>query len=510
MLISQSDVPLAPPPVSELAVRSALREAQYGRAIELTQQWVVANGVAAVPAELVPLVLGAYHASHRFDDGADFVERLADHGALTGPVAKVGATLFSEAGRLRGWGALLDRTLGDGNDPTLLLERARAHFSLQEYAAAIATCDRIPRDTSNVGVAEPYLRGAAHAGLAQWDLAEQSLRLCLERQPRHYRAMLELGRVQLRRKNIDGAIETLRRCISGRPRDRAAILLNLGQALQRAGQGEESKFVLRAFKSANAHEEKRKDLEQAVRINPSRVDVYVELAEFLVDDPAERRAAQAAIARGLELAPNSDRLLIAKGRFLRPVDISAAKDAFVAALAANVRAHDARLELAEITLSANGLQLADRFLSRCREHVDASRWNLAFTELEARRGRGYGSAVDYARRAVDADPTNLEAVLAWVDLGMAFQEVEATTKQLAVWSAADPTNPRFLIAHAVLEMERDRFQAAADLLALAMTVDPYFPPTHHFSAQLLRRQDNKTEAKVAEARATYLARVLGQ
>ncbi|MCA8960643.1 MAG: tetratricopeptide repeat protein, partial [Planctomycetes bacterium] len=377
--------PTIPPPTLD-EIRSQLAAGDVV-GLDGLSRWVDTHGTDRLDRALIVMATNGAIADHRFAWGVQLIESWVGSHPLDGELAHLAATLFSESGRIARWAELLDRALGragGGDDAVLRLERARVHFSLKEFEAALAVVAPLSTDADGgvpaVGddlvVPLSYLRGACLAGLGRPAESIAPLSRVLELEPNHHAARLELGRARLRLGDAEGAVATLRPAVQAVGL-RSATLQALGQALVRSGHFDEGRHVLDAFRRANELEEREKDLTAQVGLDPTAAPALVEWVEFLVRHHPEHESTRPALERALRLHPGVARLWIARGRLLQTENVEAAKDAFVHALELDKHAYEARIELAEICLRHGNLSLADRFLARCEGRVDSARWSLA-------------------------------------------------------------------------------------------------------------------------------------
>ncbi|MEM7260576.1 MAG: tetratricopeptide repeat protein [Planctomycetota bacterium] len=501
-------------------VRAALDAGEAEAAVTLVEAWIARDGAAALDPALAVRVAKLFDLTLRYEAGVRFVEARAEAGLLDGELARAAAGLFSETGRIRLWGELLDGALEKRTqDARLLLERARVAFSLLEYEPALAIVGRIAEPSLKQSAAATYLRGACLAGLGRWDSALEALDRCLAVDADHARARFERGRVLVRLERYPEAIATFETMLlEGRdPPVRAGLLSQLGRALHRVGRRDEARFILDAFRQANVEDERWKDLEATLRLDPEQPVAIADLVEFGLDHRISQRRLVALIERGLQLCggrgPVAARLHVVRGRWHRRARrLDPAKQSFLAALEAHRDAHAARLELAELSLSVGAIEFADRFLSRSEGEVDPSRWLLARAELEARRRQpaDFDAIAEFVRRAIDADPSHFEAMVALVDVGQALGRREEVEVELERRAGATEDHPNFALARAVLAIESAEWEIADEWLARAEQIDPFEPRLHHYRSVRHQRGSDPKAADAARRRARLYHRILGR
>ncbi|MEE8142387.1 MAG: tetratricopeptide repeat protein, partial [Planctomycetota bacterium] len=460
------------------------------------------------------LLAKAYRQSHRLEKGWALAESLAARFlageiTLSAELAQAMAPLFAEQGRLARAQEVLSRALRVyPEEPDLHLEQARLHFSLLEYSAAVEACRKaqaLGKDSS----ALYYVLGTSLAVLGERAEAEPTLQRSLEKNPRHVDARFELAKLKLRAKEYAKAIAELKRCLVLQPRHLAA-LFNLGNALVQSGNREEGRRTLKAFQHYNRLAEQEKDLRDTVRVNREDQQALVELALFYVNQKQPRRALpllERAMARELDRTE----LLVGFGKSLSAVGRDAeARDTLTRALQLDAKLTPVRILLVEILARLNELDAAGRMLASCKKQVSPSRWFLAQGEIAARRGLGWEGAAPAIRKSIEADPSNLEAILAWVDLAVAYQKVALAESALRAWGGAHPRNPRFPLGLGVLALEGKRTREALQALDTARRLDPWFPATHTFLAQWYRRTGDLPQSLETEKHARYLQILWGQ
>lgn len=475
--------------------REALAADDVFRAIEILE------GRSEDDPAVRRLLVNAYIRCHRYWDGIQVARKLdaAKHTSeqlidLANTLAENGLTLTANS--------LLKRAREAHDDPEVLLARAWLQCSLTGYDIA----ERLAKEAESLGADQARVlrilaicasRSGAHIS------ARDRLTEALAHNPDDPALLFELGRTYVRLRQPEPAIALFWRCLA-EDYDHVGALYNLAGALVRAGKREEGNRVLASFRRASKHEERGKQAHEAVRINSRDPRPLIDLAEFLVDDRKPKRAILLA-ERVRSYAPLEPRALAVLG-LARDLlgDRKTARAHLEQAVTLDDTLLDARLRLAELYMLANDLPAAAVHLEQTRAHWNQSRWHLAKGELIARAGQKWEGTVPHLERAVEADPTNLEALLAVVDLGRAFRKVAELRALIETWRGKFPKNPRFDLALGVLAHDEKRYPDAKGHLERAIEKDPWLSASHGYLSRVSKALGETEQAAESAARAKRL------
>ncbi|MFN0058872.1 MAG: tetratricopeptide repeat protein [Planctomycetota bacterium] len=464
--------------------------------------------------EFVGVLLAAYRDSVRCREGVELLESLAARGAPLGAVEFAAATeVFSECGRLARFGELLDAAIADApEDVELRVERARLRHSLGRHEAALEDLARA-RAHGHSNARTLYLEGLCRQELGDVNAAELALRAALAADAGHALVEFELGRLLLRDGRARAALPLLKDSFIQQPRS-PATLFNLQLALDRNGASEEALRVRAAFAKLSAQAEREKDLVQAVRVNSGEPRTIAELAEFFLEVGRPSKALPLA-QRVFRSDPQNVHLRVLRARaLLASGRVADAELALRAALELDSDQPQLKLWLAELAARDSRLAEADAWLGACRGQVDEARVLLLDGELAARRQRGFEAAAEPIMKAIvgstsESPATRLEAILALVDLAVAFHRQPQIDAWLTAAAAREPKQPEYELGRGVLALESSDFAHARARFDASRRIDPWLSATYRFFAQLEERVGNTDVAREHRLQASYLRALAG-
>ncbi len=277
---------------------------------------------------------------------------------------------------LQAFGRALD---ADPSNTEALLGLGQAYFRNGQYDLSMHALERIPEASRDERFFN--LQGSALAKNSRLDLAEQSLRRAIQRNPGFEEAHYNLGLVLLKRGSSNEGIAVLQRALARFPRSRN-LVATLGIAYQIKG----------ALVAA------RSTFERLIRLDPARADGYIYLGSAWMEAGDHRKAlAQFRLAEERDAtSPRTHYLLGLVNTYLLHPD--EARTHLRKAAELDGKFCFAYYQLAKLELDAGNLDTAKDFSGRAAAcDVNFAEPHFQMSQILARLGDGAGSREELRR-----------------------------------------------------------------------------------------------------------------
>jgi len=406
-------------------MREAARMDSEGKCDESEPYYRTALEAGGVSPALLNNVGNHYLLCGRPEDAGAYFERLVklnpEHSNANLQLARLAVN------RKQGETALAYLSHVDGAEPAIRLLRAEALHWAGKRDASLAALNALVKEAGS-DARTLFTLGAAFAGLARYDRAEETFRAVLVQQPEDFDALFQLGRAAARAQHYQSARSALEAAAKIRPAD-AEVLLELGLVCAASKDSSRAVFFLA----------------QARQKAPARADIVLALARA-AEDAGYYGDSALAYDEYLQTQPSDDIVRRDRARVLGYT--GARTEEGLKEMAAYIARHPndpvGYYNLAQFTWRTEPEKSLDQLAVALRIDPKFAPAHVSRAWLLHRLGRS-DEAVKHLQAALAIAPDNLRAL---DQLGMAYlalDRIAVAEKVLRQAMAISPEDPDVLM-----------------------------------------------------------------